>query len=64
MPVQSQDLEHAGNSPEVVPQEQKGVREGKHQERDKGTAAPKNPAAPKDRVEGAYSGNNTPSRPD
>jgi hypothetical protein len=58
MTVQSQDVEHGGKPPEGPAQEHKGTREGRRDERDKGSAAPK------DRGEGTYSGNNTPSRPD
>ncbi len=63
MTVQSQDLEHGGKSPEGPAQEQKGAREVKRNERDKGSAD-KGSGAPKDTGEGIYSGNHTPSRPD
>lgn len=57
MTIQSQDLEHGGKPPERPPQA--GTREPKRKERDKGSGAP-----PKDKGEGTYSGDNTPSRPD
>lgn len=59
MTVQSQDLEHGGKPPERPRQQvQKGARDGTRNE------PGKSPAGPKDRDEGTYSGNNTPSRPD
>jgi len=58
MTVQSQDLEHGGKPPERQPEEQKGTRQEKPKESDKGSGAPK------DKGGGTYSGNNTPSRTD